>query len=97
MFCKRKSVVIEAVQWTGENFKELFNFVTLYIIQRDPDGSIVVQRYEGELRRFRLDIGDYVIKDRDGYHSIKKCMFEQNYDECTKLARRLEAIETLLE
>ena len=89
---RKRPVVIEAVQWTGENHREMYDFLT-----GDTDGSIqpigdnfridhtivsgglVLRTLEGEHLASK---GDYVIKGVKGeFYPCKQDIFKMTYDE----------------
>ena len=74
---KKKPVVIEAVQFTGENYKEVEEFVgqPLYISY----GVVTIPTLEGIMR---CKPGNYVIKGVKGeFYPCDKEIFEGTYEE----------------
>lgn len=74
---KKKPVVIEAVQFTGENYKEVEEFVgqPLYISY----GMVAIPTLEGIMR---CKPGNYIIKGVKGeFYPCDKEIFEQTYEE----------------
>lgn len=74
---KKKPVVIEAVQFTGENYKEVGEFVgqPLYISY----GMVAIPTLEGIMR---CKPGNYIIKGVKGeFYPCDKEIFEQTYEE----------------
>lgn len=82
---RKKPVVIEAVQWTGENFEEiqkmLINADENRVIMPHPnedDDSLLIVTLEGEMR---ADKGDYIIKGIQGeFYPCKPEIFAQTYE-----------------
>jgi hypothetical protein len=90
---KKKPVVIDAVQWTGENHREMFNFFTknafdkesmkvsqehFYIDDNKVEGGLVIKTLEGE---HLASIGDFIIRGVKGeYYPCKPDVFEQTYE-----------------
>ena len=76
MKVRKLPVEVEAIQWTGENFNELKDFVThnLFI-----DGNGVgIKTLEGDMY---ASIGDYIIKGVDGeFYPCKKDIFWKTYE-----------------
>jgi hypothetical protein len=83
----KKPVVIEAVQWTGGNLREIIDFMGLH-----PSAEKWTwEEYEGVVRReglkiFTLEgimmagIGDFIIKGVNGeYYPCKPDIFEKTY------------------
>jgi hypothetical protein len=89
---KKKPVVIDAVQWTGNNRREMFDFLTQdtfknetmeisdkhFYIDRHNDGGLVIKTLEGE---HLATIGDYIIRGVQGeYYPCKEDIFLQTYE-----------------
>lgn len=75
---RKKPVVIEAIQYTGNNFEEILNaFGYLYAPEKDP--NIYVPTLEGTMR---CKIGDYLIRGvRGELYPCAKDIFEETYEE----------------
>lgn len=82
----KKPVVIDAVQWTGENIEEIGAFARSALCA-GPDGlpwvgtrgEVEVETLEGEMRASR---GDWIIKGIKGeFYPIKDEIFKDSYDE----------------
>ena len=88
---RKKPVVIEAVQWCGNNHREMFNFlggedadyitasgVNFYIDFGKVEGGLIVKTLEGE---HIATIGDYIIKGIKGeFYPCKPDIFELTYE-----------------
>ena len=90
---KKKPVVIDAVQWTGENHREMFDFLTentfdkesmqvsgehFYIDHNRVEGGLIIKTLEGE---HLASIGDFIIRGVKGeYYPCKPDIFEQTYE-----------------
>jgi len=63
----KKPVTIEALQWTGENVSEIFEFCSMsYRAIINPETSemgLIIQTLEGPMT---ASIGDYIIKGIKG-------------------------------
>lgn len=86
-------VVVDAVQWTGENQREMFDFLTNYektddymsasgehfIIDHNAvKGGLVIKTLEGE---HIASIGDYIIRGVAGeFYPCKPEIFEKTYE-----------------
>lgn len=93
MMYRKKPVVIEAVLWTGENQREMFDFLTdgkktddymtasgdtFYIDHNKVKGGLIIKTLEGE---HIASIGDYIIKGVAGeFYPCKPEIFEQTYE-----------------
>ena len=70
---KRKPTVVQAIQFTGNNFNDVNNFAgnRLILDSFTPvihpiKGYIKSGFFETPMGNFRLDEGDYIVKDLDG-------------------------------
>lgn len=75
---RKKPVVIEAVQWTGNNDDDIMEFVPTGRFGDDDDGGVYIMTLEGEMR---ASVGDYIIKGVQGeFYPCKPDIFEQTYE-----------------
>ena len=88
---RKKPVEIEAVKWTGDNHREMFNFLggedadyitaigaNFYIDWTKIEGGLIIKTLEGE---HIATIGDYIIKGVKGeYYPCKPDIFEITYE-----------------
>ena len=90
---RKKPVVIDAVQWTGDNHREMFDFLTsdtfvnetmsvngdhFYIDHTKVEGGLIIKTLEGE---HIATIGDYIIKGIKGeYYPCKEDVFLKSYE-----------------
>lgn len=75
-FYRKKPVVIEAVQWLGENHNEVTKFQGG--CAEYEGGKVIIQTLEGEMR---ASIGDWVIKGINGeFYPCKPDIFEKTYE-----------------
>ena len=77
---RKKPVVIEAIQWTGNNHIEVAEFMfgaNVYInIQK---GYVEIETLEGKMF---AEVNDYIIKGVKGeFYPCKPDIFEQTYEE----------------
>lgn len=86
-------VVVDAIKWTGENQREMFDFLTNYektddymsafgehfIIDHNAvKGGLVIKTLEGE---HIASIGDYIIRGVAGeFYPCKPEIFEKTYE-----------------
>ena len=79
-FYRKKPVVIEAIQFTGQNDTEIADFVRAE--GYDPDDtrpSWMIRTSEGTMR---ADVGDWIIKGVKGeFYPCKPDIFEATYEE----------------
>lgn len=76
----KKPMVVETVQWTGDNTAELLTFCKdCYTYQKDTKHQLRINTLEGTMK---ASIGDYVIKGIIGeFYACKPDVFEQTYEE----------------
>ena len=75
----KKPIPIEAVQYNGSNYKELYDFAgnDVYL----EDGWIYVHTLEGDMR-MKNKCGDYLVKGVHGeFYFCEKSIFEETYEE----------------
>ena len=79
----KKPVTIDAMQWTGENRKELFDFCDKSYFNGD---ELRIQTLEGSMI---ASVGDYIIKGVKGeFYPCKPDIFAMTYD----LAEKTEGV-----
>ena len=81
----KKPVVIEAIQFTGENAFEIFEFIGDYealdCLEIQNTDCPVIKTLEGEMK---CSPGDYVIKGIKGeFYPCKPDIFKDSYEEVT--------------
>ena len=90
---RKKTAEVEAVQWTGENHREMFDFLTngemtndymtisgdSFLINHNVvKGGLVIKTFKGKMA---ANVGDYVIKDINGeFYPCKPDIFEKTYE-----------------
>lgn len=81
---RKKPVEIEAIQWTGDNRDEIWEFCPLSYFNTDLETgmlSLMVQTLEGSMQ---ASIGDYIIKGVKGeFYPCKPDIFDMTYDKVT--------------
>ena len=88
-FYKKKPVVIEAIQWTGNNLDEIQKFAgdciryeKIDIVVNDGVASVNVLYIETLEGIMTASCNDYIIKGVDGeYYPCKPDIFNKTYDE----------------
>jgi len=78
----KKPVEIEAIQWTGENTKEILAFChDCFSYQKNNVNVLVINTLEGTMKG---SIGDFIIKGVKGeFYACKPDVFMLTYDEVT--------------
>ena len=75
---RKKPVIIEAIQWTGNNIDEIIAFAPLHITYTGAD-YFYVNTLEGVMK---ASLNDYIIKGVDGeYYPCKENIFIQTYEQ----------------
>jgi hypothetical protein len=74
----KKPVVIEAIQWTGDNWKQIDDFITVKHYTYPKEGYISIPTLEGLMQANK---GDYIIKGVQGeFYPCKPDIFEATYE-----------------
>lgn len=78
---RKKPVVIEAVQWSGNNLNEILDFMKdkqPNYYEDDEQKLLTIQTLEGNMI---ASVGDYIIKGVQGeFYPCKPDIFEQTYE-----------------
>lgn len=84
----KKPVIIKAIQWTGDNTKEIINFGGLTnsghpLIMNFEKGNLIVSTLEGYMKAYP---GDYILRGIKGeIYPCRKDIFEESYEEIIKV------------
>jgi hypothetical protein len=77
----KKPVEVEAVQWTGDNRPEIWDFCSLCYFNTDMETGelkLIIQTLEGNMG---ASIGDFIIKGIKGeFYACKEDIFKLTYD-----------------
>ena len=77
---RKKPVVIEAIQWAGNNLSEIYNFIGRTVNNKET--TLVIHTLEGDME---ASIGDYIIKGVNGeFYPCKPDIFDKTYEEVTE-------------
>mgnify|MGYP003655550089 CR=1 FL=1 len=88
---RKRPIIVDAVQWTGQNHREMFEFLggkstefiqaegkNFYIDFSKVEGGLIIRTLEGE---HKASIGDYVVKGiKDEFWPVKPDIFELSYE-----------------
>ena len=75
---RKKTVVIEALQFDGKNYEECLN-LSEDIFMFDGDNYLNITTLEGTMK---CSVGDYIIKGINGeFYPCKPDIFEKTYEE----------------
>jgi len=73
----KQSIEVEAIQWTGNNTKEIKDFVNPIAEYLEDENVIVIPTLEGDMK---AKLGDYIIKGVKGeFYPCNKDIFEKTY------------------
>ena len=76
-FYRKKPVVIQAKQWTGDNLTEMLGFCERCFSKGEANNLFVVT-LEGDMT---ATVGDYIIRGVKGeFYPIKELIFKQTYE-----------------
>ena len=75
---RRKPVVVDAIQWTGYNYPEVFEFThgNAYATKPHSD-TLAVSTLEGEVR---AEKGCYIIHVGETYYPYPETVFKKTYE-----------------
>ncbi|MBL4886786.1 MAG: hypothetical protein JKY95_19955 [Planctomycetaceae bacterium] len=75
---RKKPVVIDAIEWTGENIKEICDFMSWKNVSHDERHGLKIHTLEGEHHAL---VGDMIIKGVAGeFYPCKPDIFAQTYE-----------------
>lgn len=81
---KKKPVIIDAIQWDGNNYEEICEFVGMRLkyntieISNDQPSKLHIPTLEGIIT---ASVGDYIIKGIQGeFYPCKPDIFEKTYE-----------------
>lgn len=75
---RKRPVVIEAVRWTGDNIKEVLDFMKWRNADHDERNGLVIHTLEGN---HHASPGDWIIKGVAGeFYPCKPEIFESTYE-----------------
>lgn len=79
MYYRKKPVVIEGIQWTGENIKEISDFTGVSHISYElPSNKLSIVTLEGTMIAKK---GDFIIKGVEGeVYPCKPDIFAKTYE-----------------
>lgn len=77
---KKKPVVIEALQWTGDNHEAILEFCSQaeYHTELFESGTMFIRTLEGKMQ---ASVNDYIIRGLKGeFYPCKPDIFQATYD-----------------
>lgn len=78
---RKKPVVIEAIQWTGNNLEDINAFIGKMCVFKWTEKELTIFTLEGDMK---ANIGDYIIKGVKGeFYPCKPDIFNETYEKIT--------------
>lgn len=75
---RKKPIIVNAMQWTGNNYEEILVFSKGNCYLED-NGYLYLETPKGDVR---VKKDDYIVKkNKDEFYLYKKEIFEQTYEE----------------
>lgn len=74
MKCIRKPKEVEAIQFTGMNYDEIYNFCRGYNV------AFIKESHAFLVGNFYIQIGDYIIKEKDKLSKCYRTQFDLDYE-----------------
>ena len=76
---KKKPIVVETVQYTGNNIGDIEKWSNKKLSIQAEDGSLIIPTLEGNLK---ANIGDWIIRGvRGEIYAIKPDILEETYED----------------
>lgn len=76
---RKKPVVIDAVQYTGDNANEVMQFLGVPVFGNGHVTEIIIETLEGDMK---VSKGDYVIKGiKEEFYPCKPDIFNNSYEQ----------------
>lgn len=75
---RKKPVIVDAIQWNGENINEIADFMKWRNFEHDNRSGLIIKTLEG----FHIaTIGDFIIRGIAGeFYPCKPDIFNQTYE-----------------
>lgn len=84
MYYIKKPIPVEAIQWTGDNFDEIHNFIRNKPVVITTFNELIISTLEGEMK---APIGSWIIRGPLGeYYPCRKDVFEITYEPVEEIA-----------
>jgi hypothetical protein len=75
---RKKPVVVEAIQWTGDNAEEILAFCDDGQCAQWKSGEMAILTLEGEMH---ATVGDWIVRGvSNEYYPVKPDIFEATYE-----------------
>lgn len=80
---RKRAVEVEAIQYTGDNYKEICDFCPYPVNRYDSESKDLLVDIPGEPSYFT--VGDYIYKGEYGIHTCYYKVFEDLYEPVPKV------------
>jgi hypothetical protein len=77
---RKKPVVIEAMQWTGDNIQELWDWSTAEFVYGPTESNPLRLYVAANDAWLDLEVGEWIIKDVRGSYPCKPDIFKATYE-----------------
>lgn len=75
---RRKPIVIDAIQWTGDNYAEIFEFTEGNAYPTEPHSDTLAFSSDDDVK---AEKGCYIIRYKNGcYYPFPEAYFEKTYE-----------------
>lgn len=79
---RKRPVVVEAIQWTGENYKDVQEFAGKKTVNHFSEKVLTIRTLKGYRA---VSCGDYIVKGiRGEFYPCKPDVFQETYEEEVK-------------
>jgi len=74
----KKPIAVEAIQWTGDNFKEIQDFMHEHHVIKTVYNELIIPTLEGEMK---APVESWIIRGPMGeYYPCRGDVFEETYE-----------------
>jgi hypothetical protein len=77
---RKKPVVIEAIQWTGDNLDEIWDWTTAEFVYGPTEVNPLRLYVAANDAWLDLEVGEWIIKDSAGFYPCKADIFAVTYE-----------------
>ena len=85
---RKKPIIIEAIQWTGDNWEEIGQFCgqVASLAKEYGKNILLIDTLESNKNKFQATEGDWIIKGIKGeFYACKPDIFEATYEPVSKI------------
>ena len=75
---RKKPIIVEAIQWTGDNFEEIYEFSKGNCCLAVDTGKLIIKTLEGDMG---AEQGSFIIKGKIGeFYPCREEIFLETYE-----------------